>query len=187
MKTAILRLESQWQDGNPGPKKRGSIALLVTRASSAAMPKDRDKLSEPMHQQPARIHFSVEEGVRGDRWKPGKTVTSQISITSVAVCQLVEPDPSKWHLFGNNLVVDLDLSLANLPVGTRLQVGTGEVEISAEEHTPCDRYQARFGEAAFTWASNPEVEERCLRGRLATVLRSGTVAIGDVITVISTS
>ena len=187
MKKEILRLESLWQDCNPGPKERGTIALLVTRASSAAMPEDRDKLSDPMHQQPPRIHFSVEDGVDGDRWKPGKTVTSQLSITSVAVCQLVEPDPRRWHLFGNNLVVDLDLSLANLPVGSRLQVGTGELEISAEKHTPCDRYQARFGEAAFTWASNPEVENRCLRGRLATVVRSGTVALGDAITVISTS
>ena len=158
--------------------------LLVVRASAADMPKGQDKISQPMHSQPESIQFTPENGVEGDRWKAGKEQGSQISLTSLAVTKLVAGGPERWHLLGNNLVVDLDLSAEALPVGTRLAVGTGEIQISALPHAPCDRYLARLGAEAHRWVGDEKHGSRHLRGRYAQILRGGEVRIGDAITVV---
>lgn len=158
--------------------------LLVLRASPADLPKGHDKISQPMHEQPSSIRFTIEDGIKGDRWKQGKDLGAQLSLTSLAVTRLVAGPKDRWHLLGNNLIVDLDLSARALPVGTRLRLGSGEIEISTLPHTPCERYLARLGEAAHRWVSDEKHASRHLRGRYARVLRGGEVAIGDAITVV---
>ena len=51
-------------------------------------------------------------------------------------------------LFGDNLLVELDVSPANLPTGTRLQVGTALCEVTPKPHTGCGKFAARFGQDA---------------------------------------
>ena len=41
--------------------------------------------------------------------------------------------------------LDLDLSLTNLPPGTRLVLGTAEIEVTAQPHTGCAKFASRFG------------------------------------------
>lgn len=176
--------EAQWNQLPQSPSGEGPVVLLVTRASAADMPKGQDKLSTPMHMQPQAVSFTTEGGVAGDRWKEGKEADSQISLTSLAVTKLIAGSKERWHLVGNNLIVDLDLSAEALPVGTRLRVGTGEIQISAMPHDPCDRYQARFGKAAHDWVADEKHASRHLRGRYARVTRSGEVAIGDLISIV---
>ena len=184
MNRSYQELESQWLRADPGQPHEGRVHLSVTRASAAAMPKGRDKKSNPMHQQPARVRFTRAGGVDGDRWKPGVDVGSQISLTSLAVTRLVAGPPERWHLLGNNFVVDMDLSALALPAGTRLALGTGAIEISSLPHEPCDRYAARFGQEAHDWAGDAKHAERHLRGRLARVIEDGEVALGDSIRVL---
>lgn len=148
------------------------------------MPRGQDKNSSPIHEQPRSVSFSVEDGFEGDRWKAGKDANTQVSLTSLAVCKLVAGPPSRWHLFGNNLIVDLDLSARALPVGTRLRVGTGEIQISPAPHEPCERYRARFGSSAHDWVGDKRHAERHLRGRMATITRSGLVAVGDTLEIV---
>ena len=177
-------LEAQWSAGPPGPKKRGEIALLVLRASPADLPKGQDKISQPMHSQPNTIRFTTQSGVIGDRWKEGKDLGTQLSLTSLAVTKLIAGPRERWHLLGNNLIVDLDLSAAALPVGTRLRLGTGEIEISALPHAPCDRFLARLGDAAHRWVGDEKHASRHLRGRYAQVTQAGEVSIGETIAVV---
>lgn len=184
VKKKYAELEAQWLASSPGPAQVGKVMLLVVRASAADMPKGQDKISQPMHTQPKSIRFTPQHGVEGDRWKQGKEIGSQLSLTSLAHAKLVAGSPDRWHLLGDNLVVDMDLSASALPVGTRLQVGTGEIEISALPHTPCDRYLARLGPEANRWVEDGKHESRHLRGRYALITREGEVRIGDAITVV---
>ena len=39
--------------------------------------------------------------------------------------------PDRWALAGDQLYVDLDLSTANLPPGTQLQIGSALLEVTA--------------------------------------------------------
>lgn len=184
MNRSYQQLESEWLRVDPGKRREGRVHLIVTRASAAAMPKDRNKKSDPMHEQPARVRFTRAGGVDGDRWKPGMDVESQVSLTSLAATKLVAGSAERWHLLGNNFVVDLDLSADALPAGTRLSLGTGVIEISALPHDPCDRYAARFGQEAFAWAGDAKHGQRHLRGRYARVIEDGEVALGDSIHVL---
>ena len=184
VKDSYEQLEARWLAHSPGPTCQGEVLLLVLRASPAALPKGQDKISQPMHSQPESIRFTIDEGVAGDRWKEGKDQGAQLSLTSLAVTKLIAGPRERWHLLGNNLIVDLDLSAAALPVGTRLRLGSGENEISALPHAPCDRFLARLGEAAHRWVGDEKHASRHLRGRYAQIIRGGEVSIGDEITVV---
>ncbi len=183
-RTSEEQLERAFRAKGPGPKRVGRVVLLVVRASAADMPKGQDKISEPLHTRPKTIRFSVEEGVEGDRWRSGKDINAQISMTSMAVTLLVAGRKDRWHLSGDNLVVDLDMSAEALPAGTRLQLGSGMIEISPLPHEPCDRYLARLGQAANRWVENDKHSSRHLRGRYARVIEGGKVSIGDEIIVV---
>ncbi|MBL4635209.1 MAG: hypothetical protein JKY56_15185 [Kofleriaceae bacterium] len=182
---SVAELEAEWLAASPGPAAIGRICLIVTRASAADMPAGQNKLTTPMHTVPDCASFTIRDGLHGDRWKPGKTPESQISLTSLSVARLVAGTSDRFHLFGNNFVVDLDLSLDSLPVDSRLVLGSGEIEVSDEAHTPCDRYEARFGSAAYQWVDDETLARRCLRGRYARVIRDGEVSVNGKIRVIS--
>ncbi len=182
---SVAEFETEWLAACPSPFAIGKICRIVARASAADMPPGQNKLTTPMHTLPDCASFTIRDGLLGDRWKPGKTPESQISLTSLRVARLVAGTSARFHLFGDNFVVDLDLSLDCLPVGSRLALGSGEIEISDEAHTPCDRYEARFGSAAYQWVDDENLARRCLRGRYARVVRDGEVSVNDEIRVIS--
>ena len=67
-------------------------------------------------------------------------------------------------LAGDQIFVDLDLSLANLPPGTRLQIGSAVLRVSAEPHTGCKKFIARFGVDAQKFVNSVEGRKLNLRG-----------------------
>jgi MOSC domain-containing protein YiiM len=85
------------------------------------------------------------------------------------------------QLAGDQLYVDLDLSEANLPPGTRLALGSSVIEISDRPHRGCRKFAERFGQEALTFVNSPVGRELRLRGVNARVVVAGTVRVGDVV------
>jgi MOSC domain-containing protein YiiM len=90
-------------------------------------------------------------------------------------------DRERWALAGDQLYVDLDLSVANLPPGTRLALGTAVIEVTAEPHTGCEKFVSRFGANAHTFVNTKAHRHLRLRGLNAKVVEAGTVRAGDAI------
>ena len=85
----------------------------------------------------------------------------------------------RWALAGDQLYVDLDLSEANLPTGTRLAVGSAVVELTPPPHTGCKKFVQRFGLDAMRFVNSPEGRSLRLRGANARVVERGLVRPGD--------
>ena len=103
------------------------------------------------------------DGLVGDSWKLRSSKRTadgtphpdmQLNLMNSRVVALVSQDRSRWHLAGDQLYVDLDLSEANLPPGTRLAIGSAVIEVTAEPHTGCSKFVERFG------ARRDEVRQR---------------------------
>jgi len=95
---------------------------------------------------------------------------------------IADGDRSRWSLAGDQLFVDLDLSATNLPVGTRLRIGSATIEVAAKPHTGCAKFSARFGIDAARWVNQSREQRR--RGLCAIVVEPGEVSVGDEISVI---
>jgi MOSC domain-containing protein YiiM len=90
-------------------------------------------------------------------------------------------DRDRWQFAGDQLIVDLDLSLDNLPAGSRLQIDEAILEVTEPPHSGCAKFAGRFGADALAWANGPEGRLLRRRGMHARVLESGNVRTGDVI------
>jgi len=119
---------------------------------------------------------------RGDRKTPDGAAhpEAQLNLMNTNAVNLVsDGDRERWPLAGDQLFVDLNLSQANLPTGTRLQLGSAVIEVSAKPHTGCAKFGARFGLDAARWANSSKQER--YRGINAMVIQAGTVRQGDAI------
>jgi len=92
---------------------------------------------------------------------------------------LIAGDKARWALAGDQLFLDMDLALENLPPGTRLEIGTALLEVSEEPHTGCGKFVERFGVDAMKFVNSPMGRALCLRGINARVVRNGVVRVGD--------
>lgn len=86
--------------------------------------------------------------------------------------------------FGDNLFVELDLSAANLPTGTRLAVGESIVEVTPKPHNGCSKFEARFGRDALRFVQAPATRPENRRGIYWKVVTEGEVAVGDAVRVL---
>ncbi len=76
-------------------------------------------------------------------------------------------------------MVDLDLSVDNLPPGTLLALGSAQIEVTAQPHTGCDKFAARFGREAAKWVNSSTGRPLRLRGLNARVVQPGAIRVGD--------
>jgi hypothetical protein len=134
----------------------------------------------------------VAEWLVGDNWKVrGSSLTivgaphpeMQLNLMSSRGIALISGDKSRWHLAGDQLFVDLDLSGSNLPPGTRLSIGTAVIEVTAEPHTGCKKFVDRFGLEAMKFVNSPQGRNLNLRGINAKVVQRGKVAVGNPVSV----
>jgi len=88
-------------------------------------------------------------------------------------------------LFGDNLFLDLDLSAANLPAGSRVRVGGATLEVTPKPHNGCRKFHARFGPEALRFVSKPDLRPRNFRGIYMRVVEPGEVALGDAVEVLA--
>ena len=134
---------------------------------------------------PEAIRVSPERGVELDRWggdaarRPG----NQVSLINVHVLRSLAGSEERMALSGDNLQVDLELSEENLPVGTRLSIGSALLEVSADPHRPCRKFHERFGASAVKKVVRASKRGKRGRGVLTQVLRAGEIRVGDVIRV----
>lgn len=164
-------LEAAWNALPAPPTDAGTVAHLVARGTEG-------------RQEPTTARLQVDQPFPGDKWKPRKKGTlDQITLMRADVGRLIANGQS-LALFGDNLIVDLDLSTANLPAGTQLRVGTALLEITPEPHTGCHQYKQRFGGPALALTARKELRDVHLRGVHARVLEDGDVSLGDPVAVV---
>ncbi|HKE69005.1 MAG TPA: MOSC domain-containing protein [Nocardioidaceae bacterium] len=173
-------LEAVYAALDASPHAEGTVELIVRRPAE----REREVLEIG--------ELSRTEGLVGDSWssRPSKSTPDgspdplrQLTIMSSRALATVAVSPDRWRLAGDQLIVDLDLSIDNLPPGTRLRIGTAEVEVSEPPHTGCAKFSGRFGLDALRFVSNPEGKRQRRRGLNARVITAGTVRTGDRVTV----
>lgn len=120
-------------------------------------------------------------GLVGDSWATRRRpdLEAQVTLMSSRVIALLAGTRDLWPLAGDQLYVDFDLSRANVPPGTELEIGSAVLAITAEPHLPCRKFKARFGADAMRFLLTERGRELQLRGVNARVVRAGTIAVGD--------
>jgi len=133
---------------------------------------------------PARVRLCPDQGVVGDRWMHGSAnLKMQVAIMRADLAHLIA-NGQHAALFGNNLLVGLDLSADNLPPGTRLRLGTALCVVSEEPHNGCSQFARRFGTAALKLTADKRWRDQNLRGIYLTVITAGEVRPGDGVQVV---
>ena len=172
-------LEVGLQDVGRSPKDAGVLEMIVRRPQAGA----REILEEGQ--------LDLDEGLVGDSWKLRTSKRTpdgsphpemQLNLMNSRVAALVSQDRSRWHLAGDQLFVDFDLSESNVPAGTRLAIGAAVIEVTAEPHTGCSKFVARFGLDAMMFVNSRERKDLHLRGVNARVVQPGSLRVGDTIT-----
>ena len=159
------------------PKDEGVLELIVRRPRIG----EREVLDEGQ--------LDEVEGLVGDTWRIRSSRRSKdglahpdmlLNIMNARVIALVAQERERWHLAGDQLFVDLDLSGENLPPGTRLAVGSAVIEVTDQPHTGCEKFVSRFGLDAMKFVNSPLGRELNLRGINARVVKPGTIRVRDV-------
>jgi hypothetical protein len=167
----LQELEDGLEHVREAPKDVGTLELIVGRPAVD----ERIEL--------ASAAVEVDRGLVGDRWSQGSRPNpkSQLTVMNARATQLVAGDRSRWALAGDQLYVDLDLSPENLAPGTRLAIGSALIEVSDQPHLGCEKFSARFGDAARAFANAPEGTAVNFRGINTRVVRSGRIRVGDAV------
>ena len=163
-------VETDLSEVRASPSDSGSVELIARRPAED----EREVLQQ------AELDPAV--GLRGDCWSADEGedgVDTQLTLMNSRAAALVAGPRSRWAIAGDQLYVDLDLSRANLPPGTRLGLGTAVIEVTAIPHTGCGKFSRRFGVQAQKLVNSAEGRELNLRGINAKVVKGGTVHAGD--------
>ena len=162
------------------PTGRGRVELVVAR------PAEEQRLVV------AAGTLDPAVGLVGDNWHVRPSISTpdrspnpllQLTLMNARVSALVSGlaagGEDRRHLAGDQLHVDLDLSVANLPAGSRLAIGEAVIEVTAPPHRGCAKFVRRFGAEAMRFVNSPVGVELNLRGINARVVRGGAIRPGD--------
>ncbi len=172
----LTRLEAGLDHIRAAPTDGGTVELIARRPAVD----QREVLTE------ARL--DVLEGLVGDTWlvrgssrmpDGGPNPDAQLTLMNARAAAAVAGERERWPLAGDQLYVDLDLSHANLPPGSRVQIGSAVIEFSEPPHTGCAKFSARFGVDALKFVNSPVGRELRLRGANCRVVVAGRVRTGD--------
>lgn len=176
--TSMDQLQAGLDQVLQAPKDQGTLRLIVRRPAVG----ERQVLAEG--------HLDLAEGLVGDTWRfRGSRRTDdgsshpdmQLNIMSARVIAMLAAE-DRWALAGDQLYIDLDLSSANLPPGTRLAIGSAIIVVTDQPHTGCGKFVERFGVDAMRFVNSPVGRELRLRGLNARVVQPGVIRPGDRVT-----
>lgn len=174
----LADLQAALPDILAAPKAEGRLDLIVVRPAAG------------LRETPARVALSAAGGVAGDHWAAGcwRVTEDGRPHPDVQVCLMmsrciraIAGPMDAWAAAGDNLFLDMDLTPANAPPGTRLALGTAVLEITEEPHTGCQGFIDRYGRDACIFVNTGAGKIHRLRGIYARVLRDGEVAVGDAV------
>ena len=152
----------------PRSKDRGQVTLLMIRGEGGG----RVALEE--------ASLDPDLGLPGDAWGRGedRRPDMQIAVMEAGVARLIA-NGQPLELFGDCLMLDLDLSRENLPPGSVVRVGQALLEVTPMPHNGCSKFQARFGKEALCFVVMKELRHNNLRGTYMQVIEGGRVRLGD--------
>ena len=159
------------------PKDDGVLHLIVRRPAVD----EREIVEEGV--------LDLRDGLIGDSWKVRSSSRTpdgsphpemQLNIMNSRVIDLLAQDKNRWHLAGDQLYIEMDLSAENLPAGSRLQIGDAVIEVTPPPHTGCAKFVSRFGREAMQFVNSEIGRELHLRGINARVVQSGKIKVGNV-------
>jgi hypothetical protein len=174
---SAIELEQGLPEVLASPANTGRLTAIFVRPA----PNERRTLDSAT--------LSCEGGIEGDRWlvdsyyrlKDGRSdPRCQVSVMNHRFLRQVAGDEDNMCLAGDNLIVDLDLSEANLPAGGQVRIGSEVIiEISDLKHTGCSKFAGRYGPDSRTFANNKQGTALHLRGRYARIVHGGEIHVGD--------
>lgn len=174
----LEELQAGLDEIRQSPKDEGVLELIVRRPRID----EREVLEE--------AELDPVDGLAGDNWRlRGSSRTPdgsshpemQLNIMNARVVALVAQHKDRWPLAGDQLFLDMDLSAENLPAGTRLAIGSAVVEVTAQPHTGCKKFVARFGSDAMKFVNSDVGKQLRLRGINARVVQPGVIRTGDMV------
>jgi hypothetical protein len=171
---SLTYLQTAFASLTPPPTDFGRLALIVCRRAPG------------IHESLNRVRLTPEEGVPGDEWnrRMPRNIEAQLTVMRRDVAELVA-NGQPLSTSGDNLIVELDISAANLPLGTRLRVGEALAEVTPKPHNGCQKFARRFGADALRFVQAPAARHHNLRGMYWEVISAGQVEVGSPIQVLS--
>ena len=162
------------------PRDVGTLALAVRRPAVDT----REVLS--------LAELDPDAGLIGDTWSQRSSSRTtdqsphpdmQLNVINSRFIELIAgPDRDAWALAGDQLYLDLDLSVDALPAGSRLAIGDRAVIVVTDQpHNGCAKFAARFGRDAHKIVWTEEGQRLRLRGLNARVIVGGTIRTGDTV------
>lgn len=161
------------------PKETGKLDLIVMRPEAGA------------RELPESFEVTAANGLPGDHWKGGSGYAledgtgnpdAQICMMMSGCIQAIAGDKANWAPAGDNFFLDMDLTPANMPPGTRFAIGTAEFVVTKLPHNGCQKFIDRYGRDACLFVNTGKGSELRLRGIYARVTKDGVVSVGDPVT-----
>lgn len=170
----LATLERELTTATPVPHDCGRVVLLISRSADGR------------RATPSRVVLTPDGGMPEDAWghQWRRSRQAQLAVMQANVAALIA-NGQPLALFGDNLILDLDLSDANLPSGSRIRAGSAVLEITPLPHNGCRKFRARFGDAALRFTLKAELRHLNLRGVYMQVVEGGEVGVGDPVEVLS--
>lgn len=177
-RVSTVELKAGLESIRQSPKDHGELKMIVRR------PKDDER--EVVND----AELTLADGLVGDNWKTrgsrhmsdgSANPDAQITIMNARMISLIAQTMDRWPLAGDQLYIDLDLSVDNLPPGMHIAIGSAVLEVSAAPHTGCKKFSARFGVEAMKFVNSTEGKRLHLRGINTRVVQPGTIRIGDAV------
>lgn len=161
------------------PRDRGEVVAIVCRPA----PGERELLSEAT--------LDDEVGLVGDDWSTRGSKSTpdgsasrerQVTVMNARAAELVAGGTQRMALAGDQLYLDLDLSVDNLPAGSLIRLGEAVLEVSDVPHLGCAKFVERFGAEAMQFVNSRLGRQLRLRGMNTRIVVPGVVRVGDIAT-----
>jgi MOSC domain-containing protein YiiM len=158
------------------PKEEGRLDLIVMRPEPDA------------RVVPESFEVTAAGGLPGDHWTDGEGYAlengsgdpdAQICMMMSGCIRSIAGDIKYWPPAGDNFFIDMDLTPANMPPGTRFAIGSAEFIVTELRHNGCQKFIDRYGRDACLFVNTGEGKIHRLRGIYARVTQDGIVSVGD--------